>query len=50
MPIAFVCVKCGKNYTVDRSLAGKTAKCKACSATMKDPDAGAEAPEGETVG
>lgn len=37
MPIAFACPRCGKSYSVDPSLAGRSGKCKACGRPMTVP-------------
>lgn len=37
MSIAFACPRCGKSYSVDASLAGRTGKCKACGRPMTIP-------------
>lgn len=37
MPITFTCPRCGKSYSVDPALAGRTGKCKACGRPMTIP-------------
>ncbi len=37
MPIAFTCPRCGKSYSVDAALAGRTGKCGSCGRPMKIP-------------
>ena len=44
MSITFACGQCGKSFTVDDSLGGKTGRCKQCGGTMTIPFAGADAP------
>jgi hypothetical protein len=38
MPIAFVCPRCGKSYSVDDSLAGRKGRCAACGRAMTVPN------------
>ena len=42
--INFVCSKCGKAYSVDDGLAGKTGKCKPCGATLTIPKSALQSP------
>jgi hypothetical protein len=37
MPITFACPRCGKSYSVDPALAGRSGKCKACGRPMTIP-------------
>lgn len=44
MSLSFPCTSCGRTYTVNDSLAGKKAKCKACGAEMRIPTPAAPTP------